>query len=816
MTNIINFQRLLSGRASHRSSGMTWKRILVVTAMLVAMSLFAAAQTDDTPESEGKALGVYNVHQSIEFGGRMTSGFGGNLSMYNSLVNLQSGPRLLDQSLTMHSENHVGLFFDDLTESAMGLGGDPNQIVRMRMAKSKMYEFSVQYRHDQYYSDYNLLGNSLAVPVANPLGVNIFDVSPHFMGTRRAMTDFDLRLLPQSRVSFRLGYSHGRDQGPALTSIHSPGNVFYLENFDTRSDRYKLGMDVKPFARTIVSYDFLFEHDRNDTAALNDANLNYLLGTTGVSIDPDFSFDPNAKIPSCTFTTNSDGQVVANSTCAGFIAYNRTQAVKTDLPTHVVSLVSNYFRKLDLAASASYTTGTAKVADYNEYYARFSNPTFSQNGYTGNMANRQVTGSADFKATIHFNNSWSFDEIFRWVNWRTPEFGSLTNAMTTNVTAGTVLTPGTLPSATSLSLYSNFLGENSKYNTLQLNWNPTRKFGARVGYKIGVRTIKDASVTNTYTIATSTLAAGTPSADKEDETEHHALIGFTARPIDRLRLSADGDLMYSDSAYTLISPRHAQTVRVKSSYNLAQWATISGAVGFNNRRNDGGALFPAAVASEQYKSHVNSYDLSFELHPARKADIEVGWSYEDILENSPQCIPLNLGSAATSYGFGTNYCLYSTGAARSGSGGTYPLFSNYAEKTNTGYIVMVLKPAKRVTLNVGYDITSNTGSQYWFRADNGQLFNAPVDALGNPVDSTTQVAVGTAPGLYPWNPEGNLSYNWHRPVLGVSIAMAKGLTFKGGFNNYDYNEKGAAQQMNPVLPRDFHGNTFTLSLKHSF
>ena len=141
------------------------------------------------------------------------------------------------------------------------------------------------------------------------------------------------------------------------------------------------------------------------------------------------------------------------------------------------------------------------------------------------------------------------------------------------------------------------------------------------------------------------------------------------------------------------------------------------------------------------------------------------------------------------------------------------MFSNYAERTNTGYVMVVLR-LNRVTLNMGYDITSNSGYQNWLRADNGQVFQIAVDALGNPVDSTTQVAAGTVPGLFPWLPQGSLSYIWHRPVLAASIQMAKGLTFNGGFNNYDYNEKGS--QVSPVLPRDFHGNTFTLSLRHSF
>jgi hypothetical protein len=201
--------------------------------------------------------------------------------------------------------------------------------------------------------------------------------------------------------------------------------------------------------------------------------------------------------------------------------------------------------------------------------------------------------------------------------------------------------------------------------------------------------------------------------------------------------------------------------------------------------------------------------VNLALHPAKKIDVDLGWSNEKIYERAPQCIPLTPGSA--NYGFGTNLCQYTTGATRSN---VYPMFSRYQEDTTSGYVMMVLKPMHRVTVNLGYDITSNSGFQNWLRADNGALFQMPVDATGNAVVAATQVATGSFVGLYPWLPQGALAYNWHRPVAGISVDLAKGLVFKGGFNNYDYNEKGP--QVNPVAARDFHGNAITLSLKHWF
>ena len=49
---------------------------------------------------EGIESGGYRVQQSIEFGYRITDIFG-SVPMYDTLVNLQQGPRILEQSLSM-------------------------------------------------------------------------------------------------------------------------------------------------------------------------------------------------------------------------------------------------------------------------------------------------------------------------------------------------------------------------------------------------------------------------------------------------------------------------------------------------------------------------------------------------------------------------------------------------------------------------------------------------------------------------------------------------------------------------------------------
>jgi opacity protein-like surface antigen len=58
--------------------------------------------------------------------------------------------------------------------------------------------------------------------------------------------------------------------------------------------------------------------------------------------------------------------------------------------------------------------------------------------------------------------------------------------------------------------------------------------------------------------------------------------------------------------------------------------------------------------------------------------------------------------------------------------------------------------------------------------------------------------------------------NWHKPAAGLAIDVAKGVTLKGNYSFYDYNEKETQGLPLVTLPRNFHANTETISLKYVF
>src|SRR5271168_2996885 len=82
--------------------------------------------TPDAPPSPGDNVRYgFVIHQSIDLGGHITEN-SGSRAMYDTLVNIQSGPRILDSTFQMFAVNPAhALLFDRLTSSSFGYGGDP-------------------------------------------------------------------------------------------------------------------------------------------------------------------------------------------------------------------------------------------------------------------------------------------------------------------------------------------------------------------------------------------------------------------------------------------------------------------------------------------------------------------------------------------------------------------------------------------------------------------------------------------------------------------------------------------------------------------
>ena len=125
-------------------------------AMLLLMTGVAVAQ--DAPAPAGEVQNGFEIHNTADLGGHMVNLVGSG-RVNDTLVNIQSGPRVLGQTFTMHAlPGTKHSLLDEFTAFSSGFGGDPNNYAKLDFSKGKLYEFSGMFRRDRQYADYDLLG----------------------------------------------------------------------------------------------------------------------------------------------------------------------------------------------------------------------------------------------------------------------------------------------------------------------------------------------------------------------------------------------------------------------------------------------------------------------------------------------------------------------------------------------------------------------------------------------------------------------------------------------------------------------------------
>src|SRR5208282_4045575 len=451
----------LRQKRTANSLRFTLALVLAVLAAVVMISsprlLFAQSSgTGQNPsgEPEGVTSGGYLIHSSGEIGYR-SSNVTGSGDMYDTLVNLQSGPRFLDQTLSMQSVGHQGLLFDNLYLNSFGWGGDPNNVLRLRADKNKWYNIVGSFRRDQSFSDFDLLGNPLNPPTSTP-SIPALN-SPHLFDTVRRMSDVDLTLLPQSRVSFRLGFSHNNMTGPSYSSVHEGTDALLLQDWNTTMNSYRLGVDWKAAPRTVISYDQFFNYYKGDTD-YQLASFAPALLSTGVPVELGLSIDTVNKEPCAGAPTGTPlivGGVLTNNNCSAYFSYSRNQRIRTSTPTERLSLRSNNIQRLDLVASYSYSSASMNTPlDENFAGLIMRTHTLAFNG-NGTVSANRTSNVLDAEATLHLTQHLRLIEKFYFWAYRIPQNVNLTEvdsdctvaATCTLLTPLSATTPTTIPTA---------------------------------------------------------------------------------------------------------------------------------------------------------------------------------------------------------------------------------------------------------------------------------------------------------------------------------------------------------------------------------
>jgi len=858
--------------------------------VVLALAPCGLAQDDGDAATQGIDSGNYNVQQSIDFGYRLNE-VGGSYDTYDTFVNLQSGVRLFDYTLDMRSLNHNGLFFDNLHFSNFGYGGDPNDVSRLHIDKNKWYEFDASFRRDENFWDYNLFANPLNPAAPLPLGSETSGCivspptsthpglpgycsnpavavtsSPHALNLVRRMQDYDLMLLPQSRVRFRLGFSHDRNQGPGFLTGDIGGEVPDLpETYSYSTNAYRSGVDFRFLPRTTISYDqFVNTFKQDNSMLLSDTATPGMFNAQAPNGTPVYSglvwsdLTPAETLPCAATNINtSTTPLTLAGTCSGYTYYSEQAGRARELtPTERLRFESDYFHNLDMSGSFGYSSTNNQIPDFNQVLIGWTSRTSSPGSTGAGPADaKRISVDGNWSGVYTVTQNFRIEDQFRYYNWRIPglwnsELGSLfdtilggtglgapVGAFVAANCAGAAFTANeaTCPNHTASSAADmvdaynwNFLKQDMKTNTFKLDYEFSQRVNAYIGYLYDHREIVQSSQTYTtadiydpggatgtagnYFLAargncalvagvlpaacavnangsitfTPTTAVPAPTTDTLAIDENALLAGFTARPMDALRLNGELTYGYSDAAFTRISPRHVQGYKAKATYTPKPWASLDGAVAIHDNQDD--------VATVSNIEHDRSYSFTTTLMPNAKLAVSFGYNYWDVYTQADICFNYSItatyaGPPAASVPVSTSPPGVDTAActipnASVGAAGLEAL-STYSSADHFAHADVMWKPAKRITADMGY----------------GGSF-----VRGNTIF------------LNPLMPSGTLDYNYQLPYASINVLLYRGVSYKMAWNYYGFNEEGVTSPFGlaPIPLQDFNGSNATFSVRYAF
>ena len=757
-------------------------------------------------------LGNYVATQSVEFGyrfneisgaqfacpagseGRNSAGLCEDFSMYDTLENYHTGPRLLQQSLSLRAPAGTGAWFDNLSLDSFGFGGDPNNVARLHADRARWYRLDVNFRRDQNFFNYDLLANPLNPPAAGNIPILY---SPHYFYTVRRMSDTDVTLAPQSRVSLRLGFNSNRTEGPASSTFHMPRGTDIKPQYllNTSAATYRAGVDFKFLPRTTISYDQFYTHFKGDNAWQN-TMFPFLLA--GSPVDLGISWNRDANQP-CS-PANLFGP-----RCNLDQSFLRQDRYRTNIRTEQLSFRSRPSSRMDVDGRVAYSSASMGGL-YSQSWTGFTASSRQrQDVLTSALGNRLRVGSADLGITVYLSDRLRLLDTLRWVNSRAPLGGLITETAWAGPSGTTALTPvSSLTPETSFAGLSRFWKVESKQNQVEVEYDFTRAVGASLGYRYEKRFLLAQDETRPLT----SPSEGSVSGDVEtgiDNAElpvHTGLLGVWLRPNEKLRASLDTEFSSAgllvggpqrlfgavNNVYDLpgltsnaglgvatrITPRKEQRYRFRLNHNPRRWITMGISANIWNARND--------YADVGYHMRSSNAGFNATVTPNERFALDLAYNFNTYRQSNLIC-PIDSASAPPVV-FGGNVtslvCPFDLDPVSGAPTGLFQTFGRFESVNNFFYALVRARVAPRLTASLGYSLSASDGAQIY----------------------TNQLMVA-----------GSLKNDFHRPVAELLYDLSHGWTAKAGWNYYGYGEKDGP---GPTLPRNFHANSVTLSTIYAF
>ncbi len=488
---------------------------------------------------------------------------------------------------------------------------------------------------------------------------------------------------------------------------------------------------------------------------------------------------------------------VANPVCNGFLGYNLDQHLNTFIPTEQFNVTSSSIKWLDFSGQFQYSHAHM-TTPFDETFAGL----ITRSGVLGSNTAGSTSdakwnsASVDASATIHITDKLRLVETFRfrnftvdgaYLNLEANYFNALAlgGASLLNPIAtfpGSTLSHTSSSPADIINEYNfNLLGQNTKSNDFQVQYDVTKSFGVRAGFNWSQNTVQpgdsyqaalgdiyypnnpnrgncvglplnpDGSCTFVGVIA----PYGNPTTEINN---YSGLLGAWYRKGSALRANINAKLGGADNWIYRVDPLKSFNINANVAYAPQSWLTLNGSLLLQHAKN-----YDSDLA---YNQHNYSVLIDANIMPNAHWGLDLAYNFDAIQQNSNVCFP---SSAPPPGSYTCN-----------GDDTLLETYGFYQTHTQYGYFALSLAPIQRVKFRLGYSIVDNQG--------NTTNFN-------------------------PLLPLGPLSSTYQSPLAATEIAVYKGVAFKAGWNYYQY---GEGSFVGPTASRYFHANNTTLALKYAF
>jgi hypothetical protein len=803
----------------------------------------------------------YTLHESIDLGGHVAN-IDGSGAMYDTLVNQQSGPRILGETYELRALPHTkNTLVDHLKAFASGFGGDPNNVAKLDFSKGKLYDFSGLFRRDRQYFDYNLLGNpnlppgqSIPIgPTTAPTGSYAWPQvtqSPFMFNTVRRMTDTKLTLLPLSKVTFRVGYSQNVFQGPSLSPSGfgvAGFNELLLQEYQRNStDDWTGSVEWKPVSRTRLTYEEQVTHYKGDSYFSMAPQYFNLQEANGYRVAVLQSYDNPVNSP-VGITCNAgvgpapispaqtpNGLPIVDPACNVITSYSRSQPTRVIFPTEIFRLQSSSIKNVTMNGNVRYTNANMSLPNYYDDFQGLVG-TSREITYAGNARAKREAIATDYGVTWRVQKKFSISEQIDYSNVHQPGVANITSLTTvtsatpninsTTLTTTVINTPinpatgkptSTIEGSPSVATpLFDFFGQKFITNNLTAAYDLTDRTTFTLTYHYQQHTIGEGAANTTgYLSGISNFTIN----------ENGGTFGVNVQPANNWNINGSVEVLYADNVLTPVAPRELQHYRIHTTYRPKTWATFSGAYNDLERHDNTNNTGKASVDGPlQHVDHSRIVSLNADLMPNEHYGFDISYAYSDVYTATNICF---LGTAASNTipGTITPGAATPTGVACPSPpprGGTGPYTFGPAKDfmnapTQYASVALALSPIDKFHANIGYRISSVNGSRF---------FNDPRDV------------------------NGSLVSTYLSPFVNLSYAMRKNLIWKFEYNYFGYGEGGpsGAQYCNtsstlptpttpaPVVPcstlpntamsgpaygftapRNFHANNVTVGVHYEF